>query len=87
MVAENIDDVRKLIMEDRHVTYCEIEASLGISMTSIHKILHEHLVVKKTCSRCIMQKCIDHHGEYGILKKNKPISDDKSLFLFLIPDT
>lgn len=37
----------------RHVTYREIEASLGISSTSVHSILHEHLVIKKICSRWI----------------------------------
>lgn len=52
-VPENIDAVQKLIMQDRHVTYCEIEAALGISSTSIHKILHDHLAVKKVCSRWI----------------------------------
>ena len=40
-------------MQDHHVTYCEIEAILFISSTSIHKILHEHLVLKKICSRWI----------------------------------
>ncbi|CAH1984642.1 unnamed protein product [Acanthoscelides obtectus] len=34
---ENVDAVRKLIIEDRHVTYREIEASLRISKTSIQK--------------------------------------------------
>ncbi|CAH2011906.1 unnamed protein product, partial [Acanthoscelides obtectus] len=29
------------VIEDRHVTYCEIEVSLKISKTSIQKILHE----------------------------------------------
>lgn len=53
VVAENIDAVKNLIMLDRHVTYREIEATLGISMTSINKILHEHLAVKKMCSRWI----------------------------------
>lgn len=53
VVPQNIDAVRELIMQDRHVTYREIEASLGISMTSIYKILHEHLAVKKICSRWI----------------------------------
>lgn len=53
VVPQNIDAVRELIMQDRHVTYCEIEASLHISSTSIHSILHEHLVVKKICSRWI----------------------------------
>ncbi|XP_037959406.1 histone-lysine N-methyltransferase SETMAR-like [Teleopsis dalmanni] len=53
VVPENIDAVRELIMQDRHVIYREIEASLGISPISIHSILHKHLVVKKVCSRWI----------------------------------
>ncbi|CAH1982876.1 unnamed protein product [Acanthoscelides obtectus] len=44
---ENVDAVRKLIIEDRYVTYREIEASLKISKTSIQKILHEELGVRK----------------------------------------
>ncbi|XP_025154440.1 histone-lysine N-methyltransferase SETMAR-like [Harpegnathos saltator] len=48
VVPENIDAVREVILQDRHVTYREIEASLGISGTSIHSILHEHLAVKKS---------------------------------------
>ena len=43
VVSENIDAVRELIMQDHQVTYREIEASLSISSTSIHSILHEHL--------------------------------------------
>ena len=53
VVSKNINAVRKLIMQDRYVTYREIEASLGISSTSINSILHEHLAVKKICSRWI----------------------------------
>lgn len=43
---DNIIAVRQLIFEDRHVTYREIEALLGISGTTIQKILHEALGVK-----------------------------------------
>lgn len=50
---KNIDAVRKMIEEDRHVTYREIEATLGISKTAIQSILQEHLAVKKICSRWI----------------------------------
>ena len=53
VVPKNIDAVRELILQDRHVTYHEKEASLGISGTSIHSILHKHLTVKKICSRWI----------------------------------
>ena len=52
VVPETIDAVRQLILQyRRHVTYREIEATLGISGTSIHSILHEDLTVKKICSR------------------------------------
>ena len=36
-----------MILQARHVTYREIETTLGISGTSIHSILYEHLTVKK----------------------------------------
>ncbi|CAH2001844.1 unnamed protein product [Acanthoscelides obtectus] len=50
---ENIDAVRMLIIEDRHVTYREIEASLKISKTLIQQILYEELGVRKLVSRWI----------------------------------
>ena len=53
VVPENIDAVCKMIEQDRHVTYCEIEASLSSSSTSIYVILYEHLAVRKLCSRWI----------------------------------
>ena len=53
VVSETIDLVSQLILQDRHVTYREIETTLRISGTSIHSILHEHLTVKKICSRWI----------------------------------
>ena len=48
---ENINAVQKLIMHRRHVTYCDIVETLGISSTNIFKILHEHFATKKICSR------------------------------------
>ena len=50
VVPETIDAVRQLILQDRHATYRKIETSLGISGTSIHSILNEHLTAKKICS-------------------------------------
>lgn len=32
-VPENIEDVRKLIVQDRHATYHEIDATIGINIT------------------------------------------------------
>ena len=34
--SETIDTVHQLILQDRHVTYREIETTLGVSATSIH---------------------------------------------------
>ncbi|CAH2011645.1 unnamed protein product [Acanthoscelides obtectus] len=51
VTQENVDAVRKLIIEARHVTYREIEAFLKISKTSIQKILHEELLVRKLVSQ------------------------------------
>ena len=45
--------MHQLILQDRHVTYREIETTLGISATSIHSMLHEHLTVNKICYRWI----------------------------------
>ena len=56
VVPETVDAVRQLILQDRHVTYRGIERTLGISGTSIHSILREHLTVKKICSRWIPHK-------------------------------
>ena len=50
VVPETIDAVLQLLLQDRHVTYRQIETTLGISKTSIHAILHEHLTVKKISS-------------------------------------
>ena len=54
VVPETINAARQLILQDRHVTYRQIAATLGISGTNIHSILHEHLIVKKICSRWIV---------------------------------
>lgn len=58
---DNINAVRQLILEDRHVTYREIEALLGISGTTIQKILHEALGVRKLVCRWIPHLLSDDH--------------------------
>ena len=42
-----------MIERDRHIPYREIQVSLGIDMKAIHTILHDHLSVRKLCSRWI----------------------------------
>ena len=51
VVSETIDAVRQLILQDPHLTYREIETTLGINGSSIYSILHEDLTVKKICLR------------------------------------
>ena len=50
VVATNVDAVREMIERDRHITYREIQAFLGIDMKAIHTILHDHLSIRKLCS-------------------------------------
>lgn len=50
VAPENIDAVCELVLQVRHVTYREIDWSLGIS---INKILHQYLAVTTYCSRSI----------------------------------
>ena len=49
VVPETTDALHQLTLQDHHVTYREIETTLGITGTSIHSILYEHLTVKKIC--------------------------------------
>ena len=64
--------MRQLILQDRRVTYREIETTLGISGNSIHSILHEHLTVKKISSRWIPHN-------FSIAQKNQSIRVAKVL--------
>ncbi|CAH2008968.1 unnamed protein product [Acanthoscelides obtectus] len=75
VTQENVDSMRKLIIEDRHVTYREIEASLNISKTSIQKKLHEELGVRKLVSRWIPHMLT---GEQKAVRVNCIISGDES---------
>lgn len=59
VVPANIDAVKQMIEMDRHATYREIEASLGINVKQIHLILHKHLGVRKLCSRWIPHNLTD----------------------------
>lgn len=43
VLAENIEVVCKLIMQDHYATHRELEATKGISLTSVYKILHKKM--------------------------------------------
>ena len=49
VTEQTIDDVRKIIEDDSHSTYQQIEAILGISSTPINSITHDYLNLRKVC--------------------------------------
>ncbi|GLG99328.1 Mariner Mos1 transposase [Gryllus bimaculatus] len=49
VMKKNIAAVRKMLDEDRRVTYKRIENTLYLNAPAIHSILHDHLQVKKLC--------------------------------------
>ena len=57
-MPENFAGMLELVKQDCHVTDHEKEICLDISVTSIYKILHEHLAVKKNNSRWILLNLI-----------------------------
>lgn len=67
VTQENIDAVRKLLQEDRHVTYEQIQASLGIGMTAIQIILHEELGVRKLVSHRVPHNLTEEQSLLGLI--------------------
>ena len=47
VTEQTIDAVRKIIEDDLHSTYQQIEAILGISSTAINSIIHDYLNLRK----------------------------------------
>ncbi|GBP93102.1 hypothetical protein EVAR_97007_1 [Eumeta japonica] len=88
VVPQNILAVQELTMQDSHVTYREIKTSLGISITSIHKILHENLAVKnfvlefrtKTASCRLVQKKYNHNASKPVY--NIYTSDESCIYAY-----
>ena len=52
---ENVASVLKLVIEDPHISYREIETTIEIGSTGINTILDEYLQVKKLCARWVPQ--------------------------------
>ena len=70
VVPETIDAVRQLILQDRHVTYCEIETTLDISGTSIHSIFN----IRKICSRWLIGRNKCSKSTIAVLRKTSMTS-------------
>ena len=49
VIEQTTDARRKIIEDDSHSTYQQIEAILGISSTTINSIVHDYLNLRKVC--------------------------------------
>ena len=56
---QTIDAVRKIIEDDPHSTYQQIEAILGISSTPINSIIHDYLNLRKIRARWVPHTLTD----------------------------
>ncbi|CAF4135886.1 unnamed protein product [Rotaria sp. Silwood2] len=63
---EMIDAVRLMIDDDPHVTYQQIECSLGINSPAINSILHDHLKLRKVCARWVPHSLITYQKRLRI---------------------
>ena len=68
---ENIAAVRRMIHEDRHTTIALISDELGLSIGSIHTIIHEDLKMRKVCSRLVPHLLSDDEKkeEFSVLQQ------------------
>ena len=71
VVVTNVDAVREMIERDQHITYREIQTSLGIDMKAIHTILHDHLSVRKLCSCWIPHNLIEAQKQARVKRSKK----------------
>ena len=53
MTPENIEQVQRLIEEDPHSTYDDIQAETQLSRGTISRIIQDHLKMKKVTSRWV----------------------------------
>ncbi|CAF4691963.1 unnamed protein product, partial [Rotaria sp. Silwood2] len=63
---QTVDAVRKIIEDDPHSTYQQIENILGISSTAINSIIHDYLNPGKVCARWVPHKLTDDQKQLGL---------------------
>ena len=59
LTVENVDKVRKLILEDRHITLAQIVYETRLSKGSIVTIIHDHLAMSKVTARWVPRLLTD----------------------------
>mgnify|MGYP003623263763 CR=1 FL=1 len=59
--AANIERVEKLVLEDRRVSVKSIASKVGISVGSVHTIMHDDLKMRKVSSRWVPRMLTEDH--------------------------
>ena len=59
LTEQTIDAARKIIEDDPHSTYQQIETRLGISSTAINSIIHHYFNLRKVYARWMRHKLTD----------------------------
>ena len=66
MVPETIAAVEKLLKEDCRVTYEVMQENVGIGLTALTKILHNHLEVRKVAARWVPHCLTEAEKEHRV---------------------
>ena len=66
VTEQTIDAARKIIEDDPHSTYQQIEAILCISSTPINSIIHDYLNLRKVCGRWMPHTLIDDQKQLRV---------------------
>jgi len=82
--SEIVTKVEKLVLEDRRIKIAQLAKECGISETSVFKILHDHLSMKKISARWVprMLTAFQKQARVDISKENLELfSEDNDHFL------
>ena len=85
VTEQTIDAVRKIIKDDPHSTYQQIEAILDISSTVINSIIHNYLNVRKVCGRWVPHTLTNDQKQLPLqfcCHSRKRFKEDRSRCLF-----
>ncbi|CAF1023690.1 unnamed protein product [Rotaria sordida] len=57
---ENIEEIRSIVSDDPHVTIAELQEYTDLSYSTVHRILSDHLELRKITARYIPKQLTDY---------------------------
>ncbi|CAF3947850.1 unnamed protein product, partial [Rotaria sordida] len=57
---ENIEEIRNIAGDDLHITIVELQEYIGLSYGTVHRILSDHLKLRKIIARYIAKQLMDY---------------------------